>query len=225
MKLWSVTQWLIVINIAIYAVDALTSHTLDTAFAFTVNGAIHQVQLWRFLTFQFLHAGPWHLFYNMTALYYFGPILEPRLRRRPFLALYLLSGLSGAALYLLLWRLNLLYVDADKMLIGASAGVFGVMTAAATLEPRRTMTLPLPPVTFRLTTLVLIFLAIALIVVATSGPNAGGQAAHLGGVAAGFLMVRNIPWFRCSATGRNAGKRFWRPGDSQTSFFRDEFRK
>jgi rhomboid family protein len=224
LKFYSVTQSLIALNIAIYAIDALTSHKLDPPLAFTINDALRHFQLWRFLTFQFLHAGPGHLFYNMTALYYFGPILEARLQRRPFLVLYLLSGLAGAGLYLLLWRLNLLHVDADQMLVGASAGVFGVMAAAATLEPRRTMTLPLPPVTFRLTTLVLIFLAIALIVVVTSGPNVGGQAAHLGGLAAGFLLARNVPWFKRISAGRTRAQRFWRPGDPNTNFFKEEFR-
>ena len=225
LKVWSITQWLIAVNVAVYAVDALTRHELDPRFAFSVDGAIHHFHLWQFITFQFLHVGPWHLFYNMTALYYFGPFLEPRLRRRPYLAFYLLSGLAGAALYLLLYRLTLLRVDAGSSLIGASAGVFGVMVGAATLEPRRTMTLWLPPVTIRLPVLALIFVAIAAIVVAFSGPNAGGETAHLGGAAAGFLMVRHVPWFKRSAGGKNPGQRFWHPGDPHSKFFKDDLRE
>ncbi len=224
-RFWSVTQWLIAINVAVYVLDVFAWHNLDPRGAFSIDTAIFHFQLWRFLTFQFLHASPTHLFYNMLALYYFGTILEPRLHRRPFIVLYFLSGFAGALLFLILWRLNLLHVTGETLLLGASAGIFGVMTAAATLEPRKTMTLPLPPVTLRLTTVVWIFLAIGLLVLVTSGPNAGGQAAHLGGAAAGFLLARNVPWFKRPAGGIKSPQRYWRPGDPQSNFFKEDFRK
>ena len=225
MKFWSVTQWLIFINIAIYVGDILSHRKLDPWGGFSVQAAILHLQLWRFLSFQFLHASPTHLFYNMIALYYFGTILEPHLHRGPFLVFYLLSGCAGALLYLLMWRLNLLHVYATSTLVGASAGIFGVMAGAATREPRKTMTLWLPPVTMRLTTLVWIFLAIALIVLFTSGPNAGGQAAHLGGLAAGYFLVRHVRWFKGQTGGKGGRTRFWRPGDPQSNFLKEEFRK
>ena len=225
MKLWSITQWLIFANIAIYVIDILAYRRLDPWGGFSVQAAVFHLQLWRFLTFQFLHASPTHLFYNLITLYYFGTILEPRLQRLPFLVFYLLSGSAGALVYLLMWRLNLLHVYATSTLLGASAGIFGVMTGAATLEPQKTMTLWFPPVTIRLPTLVWIFLAIALIVLFTSGPNAGGQAAHLGGLAAGYLLVRHAPWFKRIAAGKSPRTRFWRPGDPRSNFFKEDFRK
>src|SRR5579859_1098867 len=179
MKFWSATRWLITINVAIFIIDALTFGRLSPWGAFSVDGAIYHLQLWRFVTFQFLHADPWHIFFNMITLYYFGPILERSLHRRAFTVFYLVSGLSGAAVYMLLWRLNLLNAGPDSMLIGASASVLGVMAGATTLAPHMTVNLWFPPVQIRLITLLWIFLGIAFLTVWTRGPNAGGEAAHL----------------------------------------------
>src|ERR687895_296568 len=55
-------------------------------------------QPWTPITYMFMHAGPWHLFFNMLSLYFFGVRVEERLGSRRFITLYLLSGLGGAAL-------------------------------------------------------------------------------------------------------------------------------
>jgi membrane associated rhomboid family serine protease len=225
MKFWSATRWLITINVVIYVADILSFWRLNRWGAFSVDLAIYHVQLWRFVTFQFLHADAWHIFFNMATLYYFGPILERSIHRRAFIIFYLVSGLCGAALYLLLWRLNVLNVGPRSALIGASASVLGVMAGATTLAPHMTLTLWFPPIQVRLSTLLWIFLLIAFLTVWTSGPNAGGEAAHLGGAAAGFLLVRNIPRLRRLAGGKTSRRRFWRPGDPQSNFFTEEFRK
>ena len=83
----------------------------------TVETAIYRVQLWRLVTFQFLHFDAWHLLFNMLFLYYYGPILERSMHRRPFVVFYLVSGLGGAGLYLLLWKLHLLNVGPASTLM------------------------------------------------------------------------------------------------------------
>ena len=50
---------------------------------------------WTIVTYMFLHGSPGHIFFNMLALYFFGPRLEARIGSRRFLGLYLASGVMG----------------------------------------------------------------------------------------------------------------------------------
>ena len=74
---------------------------------FSVEKAIFRGQVWRFITFQFLHASLPHLLFNMFALYMFGMLVEQYLGRRRFLAFYLISGVGGAVMYLILMYLGM----------------------------------------------------------------------------------------------------------------------
>jgi membrane associated rhomboid family serine protease len=162
-------------------------------------------EVWRFLTFQFLHANLNHILFNMMTLFFFGGMVEQFLGSKRFLAFYLLCGISGGLMYLLLNGLaiggqaafgpgfhlpGLLFNDSDTMLVGASAGVFGVIMAAAYLAPNATVLLFFV-IPMRLATLAYGLLGFALLAVIFGWANAGGEAAHIGGALAGFWLVRN----------------------------------
>ena len=87
------------------------------------------------------------------------------------------------------WLGWLLFNDVRTPLIGASAGVFGVIMAGAYLSPNAIVLLffILP---MRLVTLAYGLVALAIVTLIWSGPNAGGEAAHLGGAIAGFYFIR-----------------------------------
>src|SRR5947209_15008284 len=95
LRMWSVSTWLIVLNVAVFLLDHLLGGMLTYLGYFSATTAIDMLQVWRFLTFQFLHAGVWHVFFNMLALYYFGPLVENFLGSRRFLAFYLICGIAG----------------------------------------------------------------------------------------------------------------------------------
>ena len=163
------------------------------------------LQVWRAVGFQFCHADLNHLIFNMIGLFFFGPIVERYLGTKRFTAFYLLCGVAGAGLYLVLnfggflvaaasnGRVSipgLLANDPDMPLIGASAGVFGVIIAAARLMPNAQVLLffviPMPLVT----------LAYGLVIIAIASvlfrwDNAGGEAAHIGGAVAGWYLIQN----------------------------------
>jgi membrane associated rhomboid family serine protease len=215
--MWSVTTWIIVINVAVYVVDTvlwrmgyglylalpgvqLQAPPLNMLGHFSELLAIGDLQIWRFVTFQFLHANIDHLLFNMLALYFFGPLVETYLTPRLFLPFYLLCGIGGAAMYLVLlvmgWRIGAAWVP----LVGASAGIFGVLIAAARIAPDSEALLfgiiPLP-----LRNLAYLFIAYAIFTVLFRGTNAGGEAAHLGGAAVGYLLMEwpgvleRVAWF------------------------------
>jgi membrane associated rhomboid family serine protease len=217
MRVWSVTTWLIIINVAVFILDPILfnhgrgwiyierlqttqgtlvlppQHPLYGLGHFSLYLAIGKLEIWRFVTFQFLHAGLTHIAFNMIALYFFGPLIESYLGRGRYLIFYLLCGIGGPIAYVILWMLHLLIAYPWVPLVGASAGIFGILIAAAQVAPNATVLLYgiLP---MRLKTLAWVLLAMAAYTVLQYGHsgegNAGGEAAHLGGAAIGFLLIR-----------------------------------
>ena len=220
-KWWSITHWLIGVNVAVYVLDLLSAGLLSRWGDFSIELALFHFQLWRIFTSMFLHASPGHLIFNMIALWAFGPPVEVMLRRYRYLAFYLVSGLGGISGYLLLWRLRFLDVTRNTTLVGASACIFGVLVGAAFLSPRRVVQLIWPPVRLRFATLAWILIALAVLRIASRGENAGGEAAHLGGALVGYILIRNLHWF--STVGLSPKRqRFWKPGDPSVNFFRSD---
>lgn len=77
---------------------------------------------WQLLTSAFTHVQPLHIAFNMFALYILGPQLELAIGRLRFLALYLLSALTGSAL--VYWA-----APEYQATVGASGAIFGLMGA------------------------------------------------------------------------------------------------
>jgi membrane associated rhomboid family serine protease len=217
---WSITHWLIAINIAVFVIDLISDQRLTELGAFTADAGIYRLQLWRWVSYAFLHADVWHLAFNLLVLWINGPIVEARLGRSRYLAFYLLSGLGAVAGYLLLWRLNFLDVTRYTSLIGSSGCIFGVMIAAAHLVPHRVYRF-WGVIALTLRQIMWICIGFAIVQIAVRGPNAGGEAAHLGGAAVGALLIRNTSLFHLLRIGPRK-HRFWRPGDSSDNFFRQD---
>jgi membrane associated rhomboid family serine protease len=219
---WTVTIALIAACTAAFVAQNLWPGEIEGLFAFTVADGIRGVQLWRWFSYAFLHASPGHLLFNMLALYFFGPIVEQRLKGTRFLAFYLICAAAGAGVYWIFSRMNILDVSARSQLVGASGAVLGVIAGGAKIAPDRLVRLLFPPVTLRLVTIAWGLFGIAVVTVATAGPNAGGEAAHLGGLLAGFVLIRNTRWLRVPGAGSGGSRQFWKPGDPPGKFFRDD---
>jgi membrane associated rhomboid family serine protease len=207
LRLWSVNTWLIVINIAVFCLDSMLNGSISPYGYFSVTTAVIGLEFWRFITFQFLHAGPSHIFFNMLGLYFFGPIVESHLGSRRYLAFYLLSGIGGALGYIVLSTLGILITNPNDPLIGASAGIFGVLIGVAQIGPDIRVMLLFPPIPMRMRTMAWVYIGIAVYVILTSGPNAGGQAAHLGGALVGYILIRNDRWLNFADFSRSRRRR------------------
>lgn len=166
---------------------------------FSTAVGFQRIEVWRLITFQFLHANILHLFFNMFGLWIFGGTVEHALGRKRYLAFYLVCGIFGAIFYLMLNFLGavaglrlpgVLFHDTHVPLVGASAGVFGVIVACAALAPREMVRLIFPPIALELRWFAYVYVAIAAFNLLAGGPNAGGDAAHLGGAAAGAFFIR-----------------------------------
>jgi len=148
---------------------------------------------WTPLTYMFMHAGIFHILFNMLWFYWFGQIFEDFLGKKRTLGLYLMGGLAGATFYVVCYNVFPFYTQihaADSStLVGASASVMAVMAATATQLPDYTISLILiGPV--RLKWLVLFFIVIDFLGI--TGLNAGGELSHLGGALIGFLYIKQL---------------------------------
>ncbi|MEX0777879.1 MAG: rhomboid family intramembrane serine protease [Phycisphaeraceae bacterium] len=186
----SVTAWLIGINVAIFVLDALLKHRLYQWGAFTRESAAMHLQVWRWVTYQFLHAHLLHLGLNMLGLYIFGPVMEKWWGGRRFLGFYLLCGMSGAWLFSVLAYLNVISAGVGQPLIGASGSVYGILMGCALVAGDVQVLLLFPPMPIKVRTLVIVAVLIALASILLKWRNAGSEAAHLGGALLGFFLVK-----------------------------------
>ncbi len=144
---------------------------------------------WQLLTFQFLHGGFLHLAGNGLGLYFFGRAMEEALGSKGMLLLYFLSGTIGGLAQVLFG----LAFGLHYLVLGASAGVFGLIAAFAVRSPNEpiTMFFFFLPITFPAKVLLALEggYAIANLFVPLMGGTA--HAAHLGGMLTGILFMQS----------------------------------
>lgn len=148
---------------------------------------------WTLITYAFAHdwTGILHILFNMLALYWFGKLIIEYLGNDKLVAIYVLGAIAGSTIYLLMFNTVPYFMARTDFpgMVGASAAVFGVMTAAATLLPNYTFFLLFfGPV--RIKYIVLVYIVISLM--GTVGPNDGGNLAHLGGALIGFIYIKQL---------------------------------
>jgi rhomboid protease GluP len=140
-----------------------------------IPALVAQGEWWRLLSSMFLHSGAVHLGLNMLSLYFLGSFVEAAFGRGRFLALYLLSGLSGGLAYLYFGSFNVSAVGASGAIFGLLGGVLGYALRRGTFSWQNPLIRQL-----------LILLALNLYI-GFSVPNISNTA-HLGGLAGGFAF-------------------------------------
>ena len=177
---------------------------LSDYLALSVEG-LQKGYIWQILTFQFMHGGIMHIFLNMLTLYFIGRMLEAGIGKKEFLRLYLISGACGGLL-----QIGCSWIAPEHFgsvaVVGASAGVFGVVGAYAALYPYQRLTLLLffvIPISMQAKTLIYLAGAMALYGMIFPGDHIA-HSAHLGGMICGILYLRShhlLGWRRPHNTG------------------------
>ena len=198
---WSLTVCFLIAYAAVFFVEQAMPGAHDflyTYFALSNEGLAHGY-VWQLLTYQFMHAGFLHLFFNGWAIYMFGLALEADLGAKGFAALMLSSGVIGGGVQAAAGVLSPAHFGGN--VVGASACAFGLVAAFAALYPARELTMLvffIIPVTLAARMLLIISAAIAVLAIILTMFAATGSvahAAHLGGMAMGWLFVR-VNWRR-----------------------------
>jgi membrane associated rhomboid family serine protease len=146
---------------------------------------------WSIITYSFFHAGVFHVAFNMIALFFFGDILQDFIGRKHIIPVFTFGVIGGAILFFLFYNLFPFFKSSvpNADLIGASAGVMGILLAATTITPN----LPIGFLIWRnmqLKYVAVIFVLIDLLSIIST--NAGGHIAHLGGALAGWFYIRQL---------------------------------
>ncbi len=194
-RITPVVKWLLIINVAAYFVQIVGGNAILMLWCSVYPVGLKTLQFWRLITYQFLHGSLFHILFNMIGLYFLGPTLERHWGSRKFLVFYLGCGIVGGLLYPLLLGIRIISphpVAGVLPLIGASGAILGMLAACAILFPHFVVFIIVFPVPIRVAAVIFIF--IASVAVLGKGANAGGEAAHLGGMFAGAIYVLSERW-------------------------------
>ena len=181
-------KWLLIATIAGFVASLMSRDVIDYL-GLSPQLVIERGWIWQPVTYLFMHAGMFHILFNMLGVWMFGIELERMWGTRYFLRYYAVTGVGAAATVI---AVSLLPFQAtaqsyESITIGASGALYGLLMAYAIYYPDRPILMflifPVPAKYF-----VMIIGAIAFL----SGP--GGQVsnmAHLGGLLFGYLYLQN----------------------------------
>ncbi len=166
--------------------------------ALSTTSLLGRLAFWELATYAVLHGGLWHLLFNMLGIYMFGGDVERVLGPRQLLRYFVVCVVGGGMVFVVLD----LITGRGAAVIGASAGVLGIVIAFAVFFPDRQVFLFPLPFPIRARTLAVFFVLFNLYgaVASNSGidPSFGsGQAAvafgaHLGGMAIGYVYLQGL---------------------------------
>ena len=145
---------------------------------------------WQLVTYAFLHGSITHLLFNMLGVYMMGAELERVLGAGRYLRCYLFSVIAGALTQLLVAWLT---QDLERPVIGASAGVFGLVLGYAMYFPRRRVVLLFPPIPMQARTFAAVYAILELFLGVTGTQMGVAHFAHLGGMLGAYLSIRYFP--------------------------------
>ncbi|MEO1049081.1 MAG: rhomboid family intramembrane serine protease [Bacteroidota bacterium] len=191
-------QRLIMVNVIVFLViNILWLFSSDALFAEIIRFIALPVDLketiwkpWTVVSSFFAHHGFSHILWNMLFLYWFGMLIRDYLGNDKLISLYFLGGLAGTIGVLVLFNLVPSFAArAEGIALGASAAVFAISVAAATLMPDHAFHLIfIGPVKIKYIVAIHVFFA----VIGLKGNNVGGEVAHLSGAFVGYLYVRQL---------------------------------
>lgn len=210
-----VTRNLLIINVLVYL---LASVVELGGKSLTDWGALHffmasDFHVYQFITYQFLHGGFTHLFFNMFALWMFGCVIENVWGPKKFIFYYIFCGI-GAGLcqemvqYISFAADGLTSLDSAQVLnvngqrlmtvdqimnlsstIGASGAVYGILLAfGMTFPNERIFIFPLP-IPIKAKWFVAIYAIIEFVSAMSSVGDGVAHMAHIGGMLFGFLLI------------------------------------
>ncbi len=203
-------KWLVIANAAVYLLMLLLGAVapgiagLITGYAALIPAGVVHGWIWQLVTYSFLHAGLFHILFNMLTLWMFGSQMEQNWGYRQFLEFYFYCAVAAALVTVGIAYLGtvsafgFLGISPMTITIGASGAIYGVMVAFAVLYgDQEFMLFPLPfMIRAKYLVAILIFISLAG-AFQGMGPAHRGESvayfAHLGGALFGWLYVRFLP--------------------------------
>jgi membrane associated rhomboid family serine protease len=195
-RLPPVTRTLLIINVAVFALQLVSGDRLIGPFALWPFASPQfpgapSFEVWQVVTYGFLHGSLTHLLFNMLALYMFGGEIERLLGARHYLIYFMVCVVGAAVAQLVvLGGMNKPPVPT----VGASGGVFGLLLAFGMAFPQRRVMLLFPPIPMPAWLFVTLYGLLELYLGVTGSGQGVAHFAHLGGMAAGYGLL--VHWMR-----------------------------
>lgn len=188
---WTGVLTIIVTNVAIWVANLLGSGEVPVNRFLALEGDLpqHLLKAWELVTYGFVHDShnPWHLVFNMLALFFFGRAVEEIMGRAEFFRFYVTAVVLAGIAWLASVQVGHPRQAADFSLVGASGAVMAVLAVFVWNFPRTTVliwgVLPVPAWA----------LGILYFVSDVQGAAAGGgnvaHVAHVAGAIFGLLYA------------------------------------
>jgi len=192
------------LTVGVFLGEMLWPTALTDGGALTVRSLL-RLQVWRLVTYMFLHASTDHILINMFMFWMLGVALERQMGTKSFLWLYFTAGVLGGLFEvvfncLMFVKYGPVYLDnaghtfLTMPAVGASAGVAGILVAFATRNPRAEFLLFfIFPIEAWIIALVYVLVETRHVVLALMHGwmvDNVAHAAHFGGMVLGFLWIK-----------------------------------
>jgi membrane associated rhomboid family serine protease len=205
-RIGGITQKLIFWNVGLFAIPLIIFSLLtlfdvhlpflrwdlrdtDDLFSVSSNPADLLWKPWSLFTYAFLHAGFFHLLFNMMVLYFAGRIFLTFFTQKQMFGLYVLSAIFAALMFILSYNTIPLLQQFNGKMVGASAAIMAILVATAVYAPYYQVRLFLFGMV-KLWHIAAVLLVLDLINVSVE--NHGGHVAHLAGALFGFIFVKSL---------------------------------
>lgn len=190
-----VVKNLLIINIIMYLgsgifMNALGSNYQALYMFYYTNPNFEPYQI---VTHMFMHGSTMHLFFNMFALFMFGPILEVTWGPKRFLTYYLFTAFGAAILHTVVSYIELNYFGnqgiTNSAVVGASGAIFGLLLGYGVYYPNNRIQLLIPPIPMKAKYFVMLYAGLELFLGVGSFNTGVAHFAHLGGALFGLIMI------------------------------------
>ncbi len=212
-----VVKNLLIINV-IFFIATLVFENMGIQLAYYL-GAFYfnspYFRVWQPITYMFMHGGWAHIFFNMFALYMFGPAIEYYMGSKRFFNYYFITGLGALALQMLVQafevhgilgsfifdqaiQYNIAPEGVQKIraiysepMVGASGALFGVLVAFGVLYAETSLYIMLIPIPVKAKYAVIGYIVIELYLGLNQHPgDSVAHFAHLGGALVGYILLK-----------------------------------
>ena len=189
LKRHSTLTILLSVNIVVFFILNVSIHIFNTqviADQLVLPLALNKFvfKFWTLFTYMFAHISLGHVFYNMLLLYFSAQLFLSVLTQRHMLFVYIMSGLTGGIILLLLSAIFPAQF-AGSLLFGSSAAMIGIVSCLAIYRPNMpVMFFGIVQMKYKYMALI-IFLSYTII---DFNINTGGKISHFGGALFGLLF-------------------------------------
>lgn len=213
----TVVKNLLIINV-IFFIATLVFQNMGIQLAYYLGAFYFNspfFKIWQPITYMFMHGGWTHIFFNMFALYMFGPAIEYYMGSKRFFNYYFITGLGALALQMLVQAIevhgilgsfifdqniqynltpeNLQKIQAiySEPMVGASGAIFGVLVAFGVLYSETSLYIMFIPIPVKAKYAVIGYIVVELYLgLSQHQGDSVAHFAHLGGALFGYILLK-----------------------------------